>query len=260
MESWRQQLYSDVLFHHGVKGQKWGVRRYQPYPDGKSGRYLGNKSTKIRYGYDSPYKTKLKEPKRYYVPLTRIRTKAGREYDKERTERWETFSKERGKEIKETSKDVEKIIKSMSSDDQDKIGITSDRAKEYANDGFAFVKRFVLTDDKNTPVSFLDLERHGYSGMNVVIGTRGGNQYRNKGYATELSKTAMEWIEKNQDYLEFPVEYLTWNARSDNKGSRKLAENNGFKLDYIETDEHDREEAYYRKDIKHGNMETGIIR
>lgn len=33
------------LTHHGVRGMKWGVRRYQPYTDGKKGRFLGKKKS-----------------------------------------------------------------------------------------------------------------------------------------------------------------------------------------------------------------------
>lgn len=37
-------MATDELMHYGVKGQKWGVRRYQPYPDGSvNGKFIGRR-------------------------------------------------------------------------------------------------------------------------------------------------------------------------------------------------------------------------
>lgn len=46
METWRKQLYSNELYHHGVLGMHWGIRRYQPYStvprgSGKGGKEIG---------------------------------------------------------------------------------------------------------------------------------------------------------------------------------------------------------------------------
>ena len=34
---------TEYLEHHGILGQRWGIRRFQPYPKGSSGKYVGPK-------------------------------------------------------------------------------------------------------------------------------------------------------------------------------------------------------------------------
>lgn len=47
-------IREDELEHYGVKGMKWGIRRYQPYTDGKKGVYLGDPVGARKLKYKSP--------------------------------------------------------------------------------------------------------------------------------------------------------------------------------------------------------------
>ena len=55
------------LYHWGIKGQKWGIRRYQN-PDGSL-----TEEGKARYGGDSYDKLSQNQKDRYYTDLTKAR-------------------------------------------------------------------------------------------------------------------------------------------------------------------------------------------
>jgi hypothetical protein len=184
------------IAHHGIKGQKWGVRRFQN-PDGT--------------------------------------------YTKEGLERLR-YSKQ-ARNASKTKSDVEFIINSMSKDDRDKVLAGSDHYLTV-EEGASVCKR-VLKKDGDKPIAFFDILEDGDE-LQIALGTRSGKRYRGKGYGSEVAKEGMDWIESNKDKVKQKT--VVWGVRTDNIGSIKIAEKNGF----VRDDSSERDGwVNYTKRIKH---------
>lgn len=81
-----------VIAHHGVLGQKWGVRRFQPYPKGYKGEgnFIGDDG--IEYVSKKEFKQLQKSNKKEIKNKIKENTKALRKDTKELNKRTKNFN------------------------------------------------------------------------------------------------------------------------------------------------------------------------
>lgn len=187
------------LYHHGIKGQRWGIRRYQ------------NEDGTL--------------------------TPAGKE---------RYFYSRRVKRVYATQDQVDDIVSTMSKKDRKRLGMESNESYLSSPEEASTIAKRFIEKYGDKPVSFLDVYEGGKY-LNVAIGTRSGEEYRGKGYASRITKKAMKWIDANSD--KFTQEYVRWWVRSDNIPSQKIAEKSGFKFDAVESSKYDSWKKY-TKSIK----------
>lgn len=191
-----------ALSHHGVKGMKWGVRRYQ------------NRDGSL--------------------------TSEGRRRQQLRNNVLRNLG---------TTDDINEIVRSMSDEEKKKLGasLNEEWIEPEAELHILSTKAKTIIEKYNdVPVAFVEVYMDGNKRGQISIGTRSGEKYRGKGYATSAMNRMNKYLER---YGKMYLDDVEWWARNDNIASKKLAEKFGFKYQYTKKyGDHDYD--YYLKNLK----------
>lgn len=144
------------LFHHGIKGMKWGVRRYQN-PDGTLTSEGKKRKALIRKTGNAMKTTK--DANEIVDTLTRKEKKL---LGASLHEKW-----------------IEPEFDAQTS---------SNIAKRFV--------QYEMAEGMKTPVSFLEVWDNGGNIGQIAIATKSGEQYRGKGYASKSVKQGLDWYNR----------------------------------------------------------------
>lgn len=133
--------YSKELMHHGVQGMHWGIRRYQPYPDGYNGegKFIGKKSEMRNL------KREIRELKDYGTDYS-----YGEEYSKKKSEKYQKKidkAEEKGKPEKKIQKlkfkkEVQDTVSKLLAEAHDKkLSDVKERIAAYNQNADKFGKK-----------------------------------------------------------------------------------------------------------------------
>lgn len=225
-------LSQDYLAHHGVLGQRKGVRNGPPYPLDRS-KSDGHRLLKPD-GSPQSKKRKLTPPNTTY---------ASRDYDKA-NDIYRTLSRKEKRFLMAPTmfeRTPKEYVRPGEYDVPDAKALKSWDPKNAYN-VYSRIEQY-----KDVPVSVIDIWGNNDGRGAVSIATRGGNKYRHQGYASRALESGIKYFYDNPE-----LEVLLWGVNKKNKPSIELAKKYGFAL-YNEYDRH--WESYILEKKKSDNKE-----
>lgn len=183
------------LMHHGVKGQRWGVRRYQNKDGTRTAAGKKHEKTnRLLASTSEDYTSIVKSLSDHDLKMLN--------YDDEEI-KYMREHETLGHDNAEYGLVAHRVIQ------KDKNGTPV----AYV-DATGFTAQSLLTGKMAAKVISIDLA------------TKAGDEYRGKGYAIAAGKKMVKWFD-TYGYKDY--EYMEWAAKEENVASQKVAEKLGFK-------------------------------